>query len=85
MVTVASQRIVARTRTHRALKPYANQGSFQDVMAKMFWVSLLAIFSNFTCFLLCCIILILFCMQEHFRLAEVVSLEVANIVFDKAA
>jgi hypothetical protein len=49
----------------------------------MFWVSLLAIFSNFTCFLLCCIILFLSCTQEHFCLAEGINLETANIVFDK--
>jgi hypothetical protein len=51
----------------------------------MFWMSILAMFSNFTCFLLCCAILILSCMQEHFRLVEGVSLETANIVFDKVA
>jgi hypothetical protein len=50
----------------------------------MFCVSLLAIFLNFTCFLLCCAILILSCMQEHFCLTEDVSIEMANIVFDKA-
>jgi hypothetical protein len=50
----------------------------------MFWVSLLAIFSSFTCFLVCCTILILSCTQEHFLLMEGVSLEKANIVFDKA-
>jgi hypothetical protein len=50
----------------------------------MFWVSLLAIFLNFNCFLLCGVILILSYMQEHFRLVEGVSLETANIVFDKA-
>jgi uncharacterized membrane protein len=53
-------------------------------MAKMFWVSLLAIFSNVTYFLLCCVILILSSTQEHFCLAEGVSLETGNIVFDKA-
>jgi hypothetical protein len=51
----------------------------------MFWVSLLDIFSNFICFLLCCAILILSCTKEYFRLAEGVSLETANIVFDKTA
>jgi hypothetical protein len=51
----------------------------------MFCVSLLAIFLNFTYFILCCAILILSFMQEHFRLVEDVSLEMANIVFDKAA
>jgi hypothetical protein len=51
----------------------------------MFWVSLLAIFSNFTCFLLCCAILILSCTHGHFCLAEGVSLETANIVFNKVA
>jgi hypothetical protein len=50
----------------------------------MFWVSVLAIFSNFTCFLLCCAILILSCMQKYFHLAEGVSLEMANIFFNKA-
>jgi hypothetical protein len=30
------------------LKPYAEQGTFQDGVAKLFWVSLLAIFSDFT-------------------------------------
>jgi hypothetical protein len=66
------------------LKPYADQGTFQDGVAKMFCVSLLAIFSNFTCFLLCCTVLILSCTQEHFHLAEGVSLKTDNIVFDKA-
>jgi hypothetical protein len=51
----------------------------------MFWVSLLAIFLDFTYFLLCCAILILFCMQEYFCLTESVRLETANIVFDEAA
>jgi hypothetical protein len=51
----------------------------------MFWVSLLAIFSDFTCFLLCCTILILSCMQEHFCLAEGISLNAANIVLNKVA
>jgi hypothetical protein len=51
----------------------------------VFWVSLLTTFLNFTCFLLCCTILIISCMQEHFRLMEDVSIEMANFVFDKAA
>jgi hypothetical protein len=50
----------------------------------MFWVTLLAIFSIFSCILLCWAILILSYMQEHFRLAEGISLESANIIFDKA-
>jgi hypothetical protein len=50
----------------------------------MFWVSLVATFSNFTWFLLCCAILIFSYMQEHFRLVKDVSIEMANIVFDKA-
>jgi hypothetical protein len=50
----------------------------------MFWVSLLAIFSKFTYFLLCCLLLILSYTQEHFYFVEGVSLEMANIVFDKA-
>jgi hypothetical protein len=52
---------------------------------KMFWVSLLATFSNFNCFLLCFTILILSYTHEHFRLAEGVSAEIANIVFGKVA
>jgi hypothetical protein len=48
-------------------------------------MSLLAIFLNFTCFLLCYTILILNCTQDHFRLAEGISLEMANFVFDKVA
>jgi hypothetical protein len=51
---------------------------------KMFWVSLLATFSNFNCFLLCCAILILSYTQEHFYLAEGISKEMENIVFNKA-
>jgi hypothetical protein len=51
----------------------------------MFSVSLLATFSNFNYFLLCCPILILPCTQEHFCLVKGVSIEMANIVFDKAA
>jgi hypothetical protein len=54
-------------------------------MVKMFCVSLLGIFLNFTCLLFCCAILVLSCTQEHFRLAEGGSLEASNIVFDKAA
>jgi hypothetical protein len=54
-------------------------------VAKLFWVSLLAIFLDFTCFLLCLATLILPCMQEYFRLAEGISSEAANIIFDKAA
>jgi hypothetical protein len=84
MVTVVDKRIAARSWTHWVLKPYADQGTFQDGVAKLFWVSLLAIFSDFTYFLLCCATLILSCTHEHFHLAEGVSLEVANIVFDKA-
>jgi hypothetical protein len=61
---------------------YAKQGTFQDVVAKMFWVSLLAIFSNFICLLLYCAILILSYTQDHFCLAKGVSMEMANIVFD---
>jgi uncharacterized membrane protein len=66
-------------------KPYVDQDTFQDGVAKMLRVSLLAMFSNFTYFLLCCTILILSSTQEYFRLAEGVSLETANIVFDKVA
>jgi hypothetical protein len=84
MVTVASRRIAAWSWTRWALKPYANLGTFQYVVARMFWVSLLAIFSDFTCFLFCCAISILPCMHAHFRLAEGVSLDAANIVFDEA-
>jgi hypothetical protein len=65
------------------LKPYADQGTFQDAVVRMFWVSLLAIFSYFTCFLLCYAILILSCTQEHFCLVEGVSLDAGNIAFDK--
>jgi hypothetical protein len=85
MVTVADQWIVARSWTHGALKPYADQSTFQDGVVKLLWVSLLAIFSYFTCFLLCCPTLILSCMHEHFRLVKGVNLEAANIVFDKVA
>jgi hypothetical protein len=49
----------------------------------MFCASLLAIFLDFTCFFLCCVILILSCTQEHFCLVEGISLDAANIVFDK--
>jgi hypothetical protein len=83
MGTVAGQRIAARSWTHWALKPYDDQGTFQDAVAKMFWVSLLAIFSDFTCFLLFCATLILSYMHEHFSLVEGVSLDSVNIVFDK--
>jgi hypothetical protein len=48
-------------------------------------VSLQAIFSNFPYFFLCCAILILSYTQEHFYLAEGISMETANIVFDKVA
>jgi hypothetical protein len=85
MVTAGSQRVAARSWTHWALKSYADQGTFQGAVVKMFWVSLLATFSNFACFLLCCAILILSCTQELFRLAEGVSIGISNIVLDKAA
>jgi hypothetical protein len=52
-------------------------------VAKMFCVSLLAIFFNLTCFLICCIILILSYTHDHFHLVEDVSLEMVNIVIDK--
>jgi hypothetical protein len=64
---------------------HVDQDTFQDAVAKMFWVSLVATFSNFNCFLLCCAILILSCTYKHFCLAEGISIEMANIVFDKAA
>jgi hypothetical protein len=51
----------------------------------MLCVSLLAKFSNFTCFLLYCVILILSYTQDHFCFAKGVSIEIANIVFDKVA
>jgi hypothetical protein len=38
---------------------------------------------NFNCFLLYCAILILSCIHEHFRLVEVISEEMTNIVFNK--
>jgi hypothetical protein len=42
-------------------------------------------FSNFTSFLLCYTILILSYTQNHFCLAKGVSIEMANIVYDKVA
>jgi hypothetical protein len=36
MVTIVARRIAARSWTHRAFKPYTDQGSFQDAVAKMF-------------------------------------------------
>jgi hypothetical protein len=57
----------------------ADQGIIQDMVTKMFLVNLLAIFSNFTCFLLCYTILILSCTQEYFCLVEGISLETANV------
>jgi hypothetical protein len=84
VVTVGDQRVAARSWTHWGLKPYVDQGTFQDAVAKMFWVSLPATFSNFNCFLFCCTILILSYMQEQFRLAEGISGEMSNIVFNKS-
>jgi hypothetical protein len=66
------------------LKPYPTRASFRTGGVKMFWVSLLAIFLNLTSFLLCCTNLILSFTKEHFRLVECISLEMANIAFDKA-
>jgi hypothetical protein len=74
MITVGSRLVVAWSWTHWVLKLYIDQGTFQDVVAKMFGVSLLATFSNFTSFFLCCAILILSCMQEHFHLVKDVSI-----------
>jgi hypothetical protein len=39
---------------------------------------------NFNCFLFCCVILILSFTQEHFCLAEGVSKDMTDIVFNKA-
>jgi hypothetical protein len=36
MVTVAGQQIDARSWTHWALKPYIDQGTYQDGVVKMF-------------------------------------------------
>jgi hypothetical protein len=44
MITVGDRQQVAHSWTHRALKPYANQGSYQNGMAHMFWVSVVANF-----------------------------------------
>jgi hypothetical protein len=41
MVTVADRWIAEWSWIHWALKHYADQGSFQDAVVKMFWVSLL--------------------------------------------
>jgi hypothetical protein len=67
------------------LKSFVDQGTFQNAVVKMFWMSLLATFLNFNCFLLCCEISILSCMHEYFCLVEGVSEETANIVFNKIA
>jgi hypothetical protein len=40
MVTMGGRQQAARSWTNWALKPYADQGSYQDGMAHMFWVSL---------------------------------------------
>jgi hypothetical protein len=40
MVTVRGQLQAAHTWGHRALKIYADQGTYQDGVAHMFWVSL---------------------------------------------
>jgi hypothetical protein len=40
MVPVGGRRVAARSWTHLALRQYIDQGSFQDVVVKMFWVSL---------------------------------------------
>jgi hypothetical protein len=47
MVTVGGRRQAARSWTHRALKPYANQGSCQDGVAHMFYISLVDNFPIF--------------------------------------
>jgi hypothetical protein len=85
MDTAGGRLVAARSLTHWTLKPYADQGTFQDTVVNVFWVSLLPTFSNCTCFLLCCAILILSYMHDHFRLTEGVSIEMANIAFDKVA
>jgi hypothetical protein len=85
MVISGGRRVAVRSWTHWVLKSYVDQGTFQDVVANMYSVSLLATFSNFNYFLLCYPNLILSCTHEHFHLAEGVSIEVANIFFDKAA
>jgi hypothetical protein len=44
MVTVGGRRVAASFWTHWGLRQYVDQGTFQDVVAKMFWVSLVAKF-----------------------------------------
>jgi hypothetical protein len=50
MVIVVDKRITTQSWTHCVLRPYADQGTFQDGVTKLFWVSLLAIFLDFTPF-----------------------------------
>jgi hypothetical protein len=40
MVTVGGRQQAARTWDHWALNPYTDQGTYQDDVANMFWVSL---------------------------------------------
>jgi hypothetical protein len=44
MVTVEGRRVAASSWTHWGLRQYVNQGTFEDAVAKMFWVSLVAKF-----------------------------------------
>jgi hypothetical protein len=44
MITMGGRRQAAHSWTHWALKSYADQGSYQNGMAHMFWVSLVANF-----------------------------------------
>jgi hypothetical protein len=44
MVTVVGRQVAAQSLTHWEVKLYADQGTFQDRVAKMFWLSLLGIF-----------------------------------------
>jgi hypothetical protein len=52
MVPVDGRQEVARSWTQWGLRQYTDQGSFQDVMAKMLWVSLVDKFQILIVFLL---------------------------------
>jgi hypothetical protein len=84
MVTVGGRREAVPSWTHYVLKQYADQGSCQAGMVNMFWVSLVDNFQIFNFFVLLHANLILFCMQEHYRLAEGVCEDEANLIINNA-
>jgi hypothetical protein len=82
---VGSQQHAAHTLDQWTLKPYTDQGTCQDGMVYMFWVTLVDNFQILIAFLLLHANLILFCIPEYNRLADGISEDEANLIFNNAS